>query len=656
LIAIFSPKRAAMMSDRLERGIIGEAGLALVPETIRNSMLEDADFLDAFSLSLRSEGIVSFSDGTRLRTITLFDAIAEADRTGSVVVICDEDAREWNVAFDTDDQGIRCPQLTREGNTFFYPEGALLLSYSAAREGQFKRMADDAGLPERHRERWINIIRERALSNNEMGQIHRDLEDTPHRLMRRLRESLRSGKTLHDLFVPEGRQYYERLIGDLGDAKDVQEHAGSGAKELVTELTRWDPRKGFALALPLASQSAYCAAIPVADLPEEVVSEVYDALISNGDMLSRLAAVEIGLPLLLKLPWLAEPISELVNIIRTEDPEAGDDAFSDLARYFILAESEISRSGVLRGVPYFYRRAASFAQASLIQRQLNVVGADPTDFRKWIDQNYGPQFYAQSLVDMRLAPRWHPELIHAGQLKQEFIGRILGAAEANRERLGEGRLAELLHPSSEHKDRLISAAEFPRPYFPGPLEGSLPPPQDLPSEARVAIDEQLSDPQLSTKSFVAAINLANIYVIQEELASRISERIRGGKYHFREIRSEGELSAALCGLGVIAAVTRSHELANDLRILVRRYRRDTTRVISISAAIRTIFFAAAAFEDLESWCGFLGDAVEELAVGSLSKDEAVTLRGLVLRTCEVEPELWTRIGPAESALESFLSS
>jgi len=643
-----------MITDALERGILGEAGLALVPKALRHTMLQDAEFLDAFGLSLRAEGIISFSGGIRLKSTALFDAVAEADRTNSVVVVCDEDAQQWKIGIDADDEGLSCPQLTCDGHTSLYPAGALLLSDPLVRERQFHNMADDAGLLESHREHWIKILQERALTNNEMGQVHRDLEDTPNCLMRRLRESLRGGDTPQGLFVPESRRYFERLIGPLGDAKNVREHAVSGAQDLVAELISWSPQNGFSLTLPLASQAVYSAVIPVADLPDDAVREVYNALVSHGDMLSRLAAVEIGLPLLSERPWLAGPIFELVNIIRMENPEAGDDGFSDLSRFFILVDSELSRLGVLRNAPCFYRRAASFAQAALIQRQLKFVGADPTDFRKWIDLHSSPRFYAQSLVDMRLAPGWHPELIHAVQLKQEFIGRIMGAAEANKERLADSRLAALLHPTSEHEESLASAARFPRPYFSGPLEGDFPPPQGLPEYAKDIIDEQLSSPELTTKSFIASVNLANMYAIEEELASRISERLKSGNYHFLETESDEEFVAVLSGLAVLAAVTRSRELANDVRILVRKYRRDPVHKISMTTACRTVFFAAAANQDLEEWCGYIGDAVEELAFGASTRDEAAMLQNLIWRTCEAEPVLWTRIGSAEAALSTYL--
>ena len=645
-----------MVSKELERGILGRAGLDLVPEAIRDNMYQDSAFLEAFGLALNVEGIVGFSGGARIKTASLFKAIAEADKTGNVITVYDEEMQEWSLAINADDQDIRCPQLTRGTDVAVYPEGVLLLSDPVGRQRQFERMANEAGLPGCHRTPWMEILLDRPLTSAEIGQMHRDLDDTPHSMMRRLSDALQAGETSVEIFVPESRRYYERLVGELGDANDVREHATGGAQELVTELFEWSLRDGFEQSLFLASHSAYSAIVPVTQLPDSVVREIYDKFVSHGDMISRLAAIEVGLPLLSDRPQLSEPIFQLVNIVRTEDPEAGNDAFSDLARFFIFVESEVSRLGVLKGFPAFYRRAASFAQASLIQKQLNVLGADSDGFRKWIDQHFGLQFYAQSLVDMRLAPRWHPELIQSVQLKQEFIGRILSAADVNKDNLSEGRLTDVLSPSSEHEESLISAASFPRPFFYGPLEGNVPALRSLSSEAQGVIDEQLSQPELSTRSFIAAINLASMYEIDVGLATRIAERLRGGNYHFHDVRGKNDLAATLCGLAVLAAVTRSHELARDVRVLVRKYRRDPTHNLSVSAASRAVFSAAAAFEDLEEWCNFVGDAIEELSFSTMSRDEADNLLGLLSKICEAEPNLWTRIGAAEAALGAFLSS
>jgi sugar phosphate permease len=69
-----------------------------------------------------------------------------------------------------------------------------------------------------------------------------------------------------------------------------------------------------------------------------------------------------------------------------------------------------------------------------------------------------------------------------------------------------------------------------------------------------------------------------------------------------------------------------------------------------------VFFAAAANQGLEGWCSYIGDAVEELAFGALTRDEARILQSLIRRTCEVEPVLWTSIGAAEAALSTYLGS
>ena len=117
-----------------------------------------------------------------------------------------------------------------------------------------------------------------------------------------------------------------------------------------------------------------------------------------------------------------------------------------------------------------------------------------------------------------------------------------------------------------------------------------------------------------------------------------------------------ELAAVLSGLAKIAAVTRSSELANDVRVLVRRYRNDPNLQISISDAYRTLFFAASAHAELKDWCVFVGESLENLAFSSLTKDDAEELQSLIQYMCVAEPELWTTIGAADTALSAFVAS
>jgi len=645
-----------MVDQSFANGILGQAGLAMVPVEIRDRLLEDQEFLEKFGLRLSMEGKVCFHGGPSFVTSELYAAVIEAECSKSPVTLTDIEGSAWSVEIGVDEGARILPKISNGQATFAQPESVLLLSDQDAREQTFSEMAFQAGLPVRDVQKWSAVISERPLNRNEIGELHRDLADTPVNVEERLSEALHSGGIPHTEFIPESRRYYERLIGAFGQEADIREFGEGTARDHAESLVKWKHEEGFMIALSLASHSSISVGMPLENLKRDHVESVFKSLLERGDMISRLGAVEVGILLLEKLPDLSELVADLIHSILDQDEERGSDGFSDLMQIFIFVESEISSQGVLKGTSPFYRRAASFAQASLIQRVLIREGADLEKFRRWIRSHFGSQYFAQTLVDMRIAPRWHPELIRSDQLKQEFLGRIIGAGARNKSFLGEGRLAELFRFGEDNASRLQQAVEFPQPYYPGPLEGSLMPNEEMPDEFKSIIEEQLSQPRLSVKSFIIAINLANVFLIEDDLPGRIIKILRAGQYHLHEVESASDLMQVLAGLAMISAVSRNHDLARDVRILVRKYRRDLFHQLSISGAYRAIFFAAAAFEELKDWCDFLGGALEELALSQITIDEAAELRTLIYHVCKAEPNLWTSIGVADAALEALIKS
>lgn len=640
----------------LERAAIGKAVLNLVPDVLRQSMASDPEFLSNFGLFMRTDGTVSFGRGPSFITSALFNAVRKADEAGVGNAVTDKSGQEWSVQIVAGEQGQKCPTLARGEKSIKHFEGSLLLADADVRLFALRQMARDAGLPDEDIQTWRKIVADNALEDRQMMALHEDLEDSPIRFVDRLGTALRSGETPTDMLVPESRRYFERLVGVLGDAATVHDHARGGAAKNAARLIKWDSKDGLLIALSTSSHTEFSAVIPLADVSKETILEVFQLLLDGGDPLSVLGIVQATIPLLDEYSEISSPIVKLVEKVIAGNPELEDSDMSVLSRLFVFVDAEISSKGILRGTPVFYRRMASFAQASLIHRQILIEGADPAHFCKWIMQNYAGQYYSQSLVDMRTAPRWNPDLIHAEQLKQEFMGRLLGSGDTYKKQLGSGRLHDLLSPDSGAQDGLMSLIEVPKPFFPGPLEGAMPPSQELPDDLLSVIDKQLTKKELSTGSFIAAINLANVFLIDTKLSSKISELLKNGRYHLRQVSDVDELAAVLSGLAKIAAVARDGELASDVRVLVRKYRNDTYLKISLPEAYRTLFFGAGAFENLAEWSTFVGEGLEDLAFGELTKNEAEELQAFVQRVCAAEPELWTVTGSASAAIAAFLSS
>lgn len=190
--------------------------------------------------------------------------------------------------------------------------------------------------------------------------------------------------------------------------------------------------------------------------------------------------------------------------------------------------------------PPFYRRLASMAQAALIHRQLVQSGIDRDSFCEWAFNTRGEQYYMQSLADMRTEPRWNPDLAAVPQIKADFFGRIMIAARNFEKNIGAGELHDLAlgdGPGSLH-----ALSEFPRPYFPGPLEGAEDSPNELPDDLARVIEAKLDTDEVEPSSFVALINSAMIFKVSSGQAELAAKALRLGNHRLasgREVPAPG---------------------------------------------------------------------------------------------------------------------
>ena len=109
----------------------------------------------------------------------------------------------------------------------------------------------------------------------------------------------------------------------------------------------------------------------------------------------------------------------------------------------------------------------------------------------------------------------------------------------------------------------------------------------------------------------------------------------------------------LNGLATVAAASRGQALADELRILVRRYRRDTEYALSIEEAIRICLVASASRADLNEWRDYVGDWLTELAFGDFQGNEGKAFYSHLQCLCHAVPELWVSCGKADAALTAF---
>ena len=185
----------------------------------------------------------------------------------------------------------------------------------------------------------------------------------------------------------------------------------------------------------------------------------------------------------------------------------------------------------------------------------------------------------QSLADMRLEPRWSPDFAAALQIKAEFFGRIIKAANNLETKLCDSQLQDLIFGETAS---LESLSEFPFPYLPGPLEGG---DRDGPhgcmerKSRRQEFWRRLQERQLDTdeaeaSSFTALVNSALLFRVGSDQGELARKALKLGHYRIASVKDKPQLFTIVNGLATVAAVARSSVLADELRILMRGYRRD----------------------------------------------------------------------------------
>jgi hypothetical protein len=255
---------------------------------------------------------------------------------------------------------------------------------------------------------------------------------------------------------------------------------------------------------------------------------------------------------------------------------------------------------------------------------------------------------------MRREPPWNPDFVLPEQLNAEFIGRIIGAAHPNTPKVKSSGLRELLTGSDANG--LQSRLNFPFSFLPGPLEGGVESVTEMPSDVEEKLRSDLQEAELTPRSFVSLVNSALIFRIGPSLAQLAAEGLRRVKHQLRQIKSQDEAFSLLSGLATVASVTRSADLADEVRILMRVVRRRPGIEIAQENAMRIALVAAAANPDLTKWCKFVGDCMAEFAFEDVSTDEALGLRHHIHVLRQLEPQLWVTTGRADAAICAFIES
>jgi hypothetical protein len=629
---------------------IAFAMMSLFPLSIANSALEDRAFREELGLSV--DAVIRLDKtGQKFGRSKLFAAIrqvfGDSTEVGQVEA---NDKVVWKLRLNSDGESIF---LSNETAEIAIPNFVCLHPERVKRLAWFDKEARKYELTDARSRNWREILEVRPVDDEEVDQLLSEIRSTPRYVTNEIANHLR-GETLSILtLVPSEIHYYDRLVGDPGKALDLKTFVEIRAKVGFQDWLKYS-LDGVKRALLFSSQSSFPAALSFAEISSDELLKVYEWLEQHGDRISQLGALEAGFGHLDKFPELESILAKMAEAFVNDSPDDPEGRLTLLCSLIVMVEGELARIGIAKNRPVYWRRLAAIAHASVIEREIIAAGILPSVIRKWAFSSRGGLYYMQNFVDLRTEPRWLPDFILPKQLKAEFIGRIYAAGHLNATKFKTSQLKSYLadDPSAPVK----ALVQFPFAFLPGPLEGGIESFAQMPSDLAEDLKQGLEADELTGQAFIGLVNSPLIFKLGPQLAQLAAQALRRAKYQLRKMKAENDAFSLLSGLATVAAVTRSTELADEVRILTRVLRRRPGVDIEPEDALRIAMIAAAAHRDKPSWCKFVGEWLTELAYEDMSQEKAANLRQTIGALLLIEPQLWETCARAEAALSAYIQS
>ncbi|MCV0387868.1 MAG: hypothetical protein K5821_15980 [Nitrobacter sp.] len=615
-----------------------------LPDFLQIAVLEDDRFQDDVGYTLETR--VEMAGATFLRD-DLLSAVrqlyASPQRPKSVT---DEQGREWTLRTDAHDP--HWPLMFAYEQKATRVRGFLGLHRdAAARVSLLDTILTEQEVAMHAAGPWRELLVKRPLETHESEELETLLDALPPMVSDQLQKSFARGSASVSLLVPPMRAYWEHLAGPGGSAT------------LAKHLETWRGPADWSAAAPVAKASWSLLAAShrqiLASRPPTLSHAEWRELgkwvLADADVLSITGFIEAALPHAHANPELEKQILALIAKIESLDPE--DKAgplflFSSLA---IFVEGELGRAGILQDFPPWHRRMAAMAHAALLAR--GTVGQINTErFAKFCLEQRGWRFALQTLVDMRVEPRWRADYGLSGQLRHEFLGRIFNAAAMlDREQLTPALETALLAEKGSLRDRLV----VPQALLPGPLEGAvsdeLPP---LAGEILTELEDALCDDPVDIGLIRRLVNLEGVAKLPRHLCERAIEKIRDQGARLLSDLATNDVYPHLLGLANLAASHRLPNLAETVRMLVRLHRLRTP--LSLQEELQIALHASAAFPNSDEWGKSVGEWTREIAYRVEDRDGAETVLSWLEGLSEIQPQLHGHVARASALLRIRLEA
>ncbi|TLX22403.1 hypothetical protein E5S66_07820 [Thermomonas fusca] len=625
----FTPAQVATVAADLCKTFVND-----LPQSLRERVLEDRALLKQLGLSCSTRMTVHTVGKPSFDTKALYNGVEQAYTGATSTKIDDEAGDTWKLQV-TANHAVVCTHPAT-GREFPVPHAQLLDIDASRREAYLTHRARDFGLAPDDIQNWLDEVRQAPLNPRRFDLLERDLEDSPTGVAEHIKEAF-AGSVVQSDLVPTSRRYYERLVPAWQGQHTLPDFVD--AIRLRPSVTDPEARVRHELLW-----SAHAHLVPVAGiamLEESTLRALVHELLPTIDLWSLTGLIEGVLARPDASQALRGLVVELITAFAAHIQEDGG-RVELTSRLGGMADALLSTSGLFIGAPVYWRRFAALAHAAVLERAALELGVDPFQLASWA-REYWSVFQTATLADVSSEPRWNGFMLAPAQLKQELVGRVLGALEPHR-----GVLAEALEglafgdtAGSLEAQRVVFFSGLP-----GPLEGGSVIAQALPEFLVDQFNTMLSDTSQSLEYRVlAGAHLAGLGAPLPEQWAQLTEAVKELALS-DSIDVEADYWASLLTrLSLAAASSRDRPLADAVLRLIEEHV-TTPLPVRLYAGITT----CGVEEQDDEWAAAVASHLARCIAGELSKDDAEYVLTMLQILCDARPSLRPRIAPSIARL------
>lgn len=615
-----------MISPDAARAYMATHVIDLFPNLVRGEILSDSSFLK--EVGLATDATINFGDKNIAFTRSaLFVAIRSAfEKTKEEFDLVDVNGNSWLLSNIADKQHAFC---LRKGDVQIVNDSFWPLCPDVDRRIEiFESKAKVGLLSKGEMDSWRAVLLVPTVSDDEVAGLLLDLEQTPSYIEALLIKEFKGPSNRVSTLVPDSARYYERLVGKYSGSKDIDEYCKFELNQYFDNRLGSDVTENDFL---ICLHRSVSASISNRQLSYDFYQGIANKAIETCHPILLITCFEVGI-----LQFKDRSVTTLKNLFECIASEKTLESLRLFCSMVVFVDGELSRLQIFRGKPPFYRRLASFAQASLIVKLGQQAGGSFGQVEQWAYQERGEYFICQSFVDLLAEPRWLPEYLTKEQFINELFGRVnIACQQADKCELIEYLQGQLMNGS------LLC-------YLPGPLEGNTMPqemPQEMPDEIANLLARHI-DSEVTIESFRVLVNTAPLWKVDNKYLERIVSLLEDAQYKLALLKDKDSVYQVLNGLAQVACMTRNRKIATSLVVLSRLYR-DYIDVNSAPEDYLALgFMAGAAFEDKDGWVDYIGQWCTELAYHPINGDANQRIKRMLEALCIQEPYLYYTCGKA----------